>query len=382
MRVLIVRGFPDQLNIDSYNVQEIGLAAALRRQGVETDIVFYGGKNTKEQTLADGTTIYWLQGWNIVKNGVMPALKALAAGYDVLQVNEYDQLQSWLIYTFWNKPCVIYHGLYASLWTRGYNKKCAVFDHLFLPFSGRAKRRVPCLTKSPLSAQTLRDKGFQLADSVGVGLNPAPFLPTREEITNARTQHATHDRIELAYIGKLEPRRSSDLLVNLLGRLAADEDVKDRIHCTIIGTGEDSYVQQLMPEIERLSATGILEYRRKATQQELAHLYPQMDILLFPSRFEIFGMVLLEAMYHGCVCASSYNGGSATLIDDGIDGRIVQQFDEDAWLSAIKRLILQDAERSAMSLQAMNKIHEHFLWDALAASFIKTYQQAIENYRT
>lgn len=375
MRVLIVRGFPEQLNIDSYNVQEIGLAAALRRHGAEVDIVMFGGHEERQQSLDDGTTIYWLCGWNVVKNGIMPGLRHLAESYDVLQVHEYDQLQSWLVYSFWKKPCVIYHGLYASTWTKGYNKKCAVFDHLCLPFSGRGKMCVPCLTKSPLAAQFLQDKGFEIVGSAGVGLNPAPFLPD-EEIHCLRQHHQEAGRLELAYIGKLEPRRSTDLLLRLMSALAEDLTVKDRIHFTIIGKGESAYVDPLRPQMQALIDVDMLTYREQATQEELAHLYPEMDILLFPSQYEIYGMVLLEAMYHGLVCISSYNGGAATMIEDGVDGRVLQSFDDQEWLQAIRETILQDADRAQMSARAMNKIRERFLWDALAETFIDAYQRA------
>lgn len=376
MKVLIVRGFPEQLHIDSYNVQEIGLAAAHRRRGVEADIVMFGGHDERQQVLGDGTVIYWLRGTNLVKNGIMPSLKQLAENYDVLQVHEYDQLQSWLVYSFWNKPCVVYHGLYASTWTKGYNKKCAVFDHLFLPFSRRGMKNVPCLTKSPLAADFLRNKGFQIVDSVGVGLNSAPFL-FDEEIRALRQQHATQGRVELAYIGKLEPRRSTDFLLRLMTQLAVDPKVKEQIHFTLIGKGEASYVEPLMPEIEQLSAAGMLTYRERATQEELAQLYPTMDILLFPSQYEIYGMVLLEAMYHGLVCVSSYNGGSATMIEDGVDGRVLDKFDETEWMHAIKDLVLNDDNREQMSANAMKKIRTGFLWDALADTFIDSYQRAL-----
>lgn len=381
MKVLIVRGFPEQLNIDSYNVQEIGLAAALRRRGVEADIVMFGGHEERQLTLDDGTIIYWLRGRNIVKNGIMPSLKKLAENYDVLQVHEYDQLQSWIVYTFWDRPCIVYHGLYASDWTKGYNTKCAVFDHYFLRFSGKGKRNTPCLTKSPLAAQFLTDRGFKIVNSVGVGLNPAPFL-SDEEIQTMRQQHRTEGCLELAYIGKLEPRRSTDFMLRLMTQLAADPEIQNRIHFTAIGTGEKEYVSQVMPDIERLQAMGILTYREKATQSELAQLYPTMDILLFPSQYEIYGMVLLEAMYHGLVCISSYNGGSTTMIEDGVDGRVLQQFDENAWYQAIKDVILQDAEREQMSIKAMDKIRSRFLWDALAETFVQTYQRALEADRS
>ena len=41
MKILIVRTFPDILNLNSYNVQEVGLAKALTLKGHQCDIVLY-----------------------------------------------------------------------------------------------------------------------------------------------------------------------------------------------------------------------------------------------------------------------------------------------------------------------------------------------------
>ena len=43
MKILIVRSFPDILNLNAYNVQEIGLAKALTSKGLECGIVLYNG---------------------------------------------------------------------------------------------------------------------------------------------------------------------------------------------------------------------------------------------------------------------------------------------------------------------------------------------------
>ena len=44
MKILIVRTYPDILDLHSYNVQEIGLAKELTARGNQCDIVLYGGK--------------------------------------------------------------------------------------------------------------------------------------------------------------------------------------------------------------------------------------------------------------------------------------------------------------------------------------------------
>ena len=85
MKILIVRTFPDILNLESYNVQEIGLAKALCLKGHHCDIVLYHGKNKdkvqeyrfENQGKEYHFIIYWLKGIGFLKNGYMPSLKKI-----------------------------------------------------------------------------------------------------------------------------------------------------------------------------------------------------------------------------------------------------------------------------------------------------------------
>ena len=42
--------------------------------------------------------------------------------YDILQVHEYDQIFSWMLYSRLKLPTVIYHGPYFHEYARGYKK--------------------------------------------------------------------------------------------------------------------------------------------------------------------------------------------------------------------------------------------------------------------
>lgn len=372
MRVLIVRGFPEKLNLSGYNVQETGLASALRRKGMICDIVFFGGKEPDHvQQLADGTKIYWLHGKNIAKNGIMPGVRKLADGYDVIQVHEYDQLQSWLSYTFWKKPVVVYHGPYYDAFNRGYNAKCRVFDHSLLLCSGRAKRSVHCLAKSPLAAKFLQDKGFRHVLSVGVGFDAAAMDTVVE--SSPVSDAMPDDKINLFYVGKLEERRNIPFLLKVIEKVS---EQREDLHATVVGTGDAAYVAKVQPAMRRLEERGVLTYIPKAQQRELASAYRKADIFLFPTNYDIFGMVLLEAMYYGCVCVSSENGGSTTLIYEN-NGIVIRDFEAASWASRIMDLVKDPQRMQRMKEAATATVRDHFQWDALADQFIRTYEEAV-----
>ncbi len=115
VKILIIRTFPSILDPEGYNIQEVGLAKALVRAGQRCDVVLYNAHNgNNKKTLrvpdSDGgiVNVYMRQGIGILKNGFFPGLSKLVKDYDIIQVNEYDQITSWFYYAFKkDRPVVI-----------------------------------------------------------------------------------------------------------------------------------------------------------------------------------------------------------------------------------------------------------------------------------
>lgn len=373
MKILIVRPWPYELNLKGYNVQETGLARALVRRGHTCGIVLYRKKGKSySELLEEGIVVYHLRGFNILKNGIFIGLSKIAKKYDIIQTNEYDQIQSWMLYrkcskkTGNGKRIVVYHGPYYDEFNKGYNLRCKLFDILFLSRSSRKLAGVVCMTKSPQAADFLKSKGFTNVRAVGVGIDPKPF--ENVEIIDQRIK-LPENKINILYVGKIEERRNIDFLLSLYEELSLD----DRFYFTIIGNGEKEYVSKMMPQIMELEKRGCLQYFEKASQQELSKVYQASDIMLFPSNYDIFGMVLLEAMYFGCIVISSNNGGSGTLISSGDDGVICNSFDKKEWISHVHNIIADHDKMTAMKDKASKKIREHYTWDKIAAEFESEY---------
>lgn len=379
MKVLIVRTFPDILNLNTYNVQEIGLAKALACKGLECSVALYHGKNPdKEERVTfvkDGReyayTIYWLKGFGFYKNGFMPSVYRLIPDYDVIQVHEYDQIMSWMLYTRQKKPTLIYHGPYYHPYARGYNLKCKVFDQLF--FRWRRHDQVVALTKSELAAGFLRNKGFRHVHAVGVGVDPDKFrIGEQEEV--ACLLDRDESRFRLLYVGKIEERRNVYFLVELFEKM---QEKHENLQLVIVGDGEEEYVRAFLERIDKWIQKGKIIYFKKASQKELALLYSNVDLFVFTSNYEIFGMVLLEAMYFGLPVISSANGGASVLIRDGINGYMMEGFEAEKWECALERLLEDRALYERMKRAAHDRITEHFFWDRLADRFIAGYEEAV-----
>ena len=377
MKILIVRTFPDIMNTEGYNVQEIGLARALIVAGNVCDIILYNGKNkdrVQECTFEENGKIYyyriyWLRGYNLLKNGFMPSAEKIIRQYDVIQVDEYDLIYSWRLYTWQIRPTVVYHGLYYSEYTRGYNLKCRVFDQMFLRWHRHDK--VIALTKSEKATEFLRGKGFKHVHTAGVGLDIRQFENRGEKVTCPISPKG--NKFRLLYVGKIEERRNSLFLLDVFQKLK--EKVKN-VELVVIGSGEKDYLKAFGEKAQEMIANGDLTYLKRASQRELALVYENCDLLLFPSNYEIFGMVLLEAMYFGLPVVSSDNGGSGTLIKDGENGRILHDFRTQSWTEAVEELLINQEKYNDMKEKAAHTIREGFLWEHLADKFIAAFEEA------
>ena len=378
MKILIVRTFPDIMNIESYNVQEIGLAKALIMAGNVCDIILYHGKSKdhiQEYTFkSDGKAytfkIYWLHGYNLIKNGFMPSAKKIIKQYDVIQVDEYDLVYSWWLYTKQIRPTVVYHGLYYSEYTKGYNLKCRVFDQLFLRW--RRHDRVVALTKSEKASDFLRKKGFQYVHTVGVGIDETQFENSENGMACPIEEKA--EKFRLLYVGKIEERRNSLFLLDVFQKLI---NRVNNVELIVIGTGEEHYLSMFEKKAQAMIANGNMTYLKRASQKELALVYQNCDLFLFPSNYEIFGMVLLEAMYFGLPVVSSDNGG-ASVIKDEENGRIIDDFQIESWVCAIEELIKNKEKYTTIRERASRTIREKFLWNHLADKFLEAYKEATE----
>ncbi len=378
MKILIVRTFPNVINPDSYNVQEIGLAKALTRKNQECGIVFYNGNQPDiiekiDVDCEDGKkeiTVYRLKSYNFLKNGFFPSLKKIAKEYDVIQVHEYDQITSWLFYAWSRKKVVIYHGPYYHSFNKGYNLKCKIFDHTFLWLKN--KPEVLSFTKSNAAADFLKQKGFQNVIPVGVGLDTEVFSEFELKEDKSKQDVRKGNTFTWIYVGKLEPRRNTLFLLEIMKELS--KRYSD-MRFIIVGNGEADYKKACIDRMIPLMNERKLTYIEAASQEGLKALYKTADAMLFPSLYEIFGMVLMEAIYFELPVITSANGGADTLFRNGENSMIVDDFIIDNWMEAAERLY-KDKD---LYQKIKNNLHldkdKRLSWDTVAEKMLRAYAE-------
>lgn len=373
MKILIIRTYPDEINIKNYNCQELGLAKALVKKGNICDIVLYTTKNKNygEEIIVEDNKkihIYYLKAKEILKNVFFDKtdLKNIIKDYDIVQVAEYDQIGNIQIKKI-AKKMIIYHGPYSSKFTKGYNLKCKISD--FICMFNKDYKDTPCITKSKLAEEFIRKKGFKNVTTIGVGLDNARLNEHENKnfkVIELENLKRDEDLRYLLYIGRIERRRNTLFLVKLLHEISK---TKNNVKLILIGKGEKDYIAKVKKEIEKYNLEDKIIYIEKMPQEELSNIYRISDIFLLPTEYEIFGMVLLEAMYLGLPVITTYNGGSSTIIENKKNG-FIEQIDIEKW----KNIILKNLTNKEISANAKQTIENDYTWDMLCKKFIKLYR--------
>lgn len=89
---------------------------------------------------------------------------------------------------------------------------------------------------------------------------------------------------------------------------------------------------------------------------DMKSLYEHSSIFVLSSRYEGFGMVLIEAMSQGCACiACDYKGRQREIIQDDSQGIVCPADEVEALASAIKRMITDNEYREECQRNAIER---------------------------
>jgi glycogen synthase len=141
-------------------------------------------------------------------------------------------------------------------------------------------------------------------------------------------------------------------------------------HCT----SEEMTRWWLPAELESHRAS--VHFTGWLTPDELGDWYSAADILVVPSWYEPFGMVVLEGMLHGLAVAAANVGGPAEILDHDRTGLLFPARDAAALGDSIVRLARDHGLRRRLGGAAAAHVREHWLWPKIIVKVRRVYHEA------
>ncbi len=215
------------------------------------------------------------------------------------------------------------------------------------------------------------------------GVDTCHFYPIPADEAKEYIGISPQDRM-LLFVGRIEPLKGVDTLIQALGLMAKENNLADHQLClTIIGGDPHVSREEMSDEMSRLKSMStdngldeFVAFLGRRSQETLPYYYSAADVVIMPSHYESFGMVALEAMACGTPVVASQVGGLAFLVQDGETGYHINVGDMDA-LSDRLTTLLEDRElHQRLSQQAAN-FAQDYAWKNVARQMIALYQDVL-----
>jgi glycosyltransferase involved in cell wall biosynthesis len=186
-----------------------------------------------------------------------------------------------------------------------------------------------------------------------------------EEKQNLRQELGISEKHMILAIGQMIHRKGFDILLKAAKNLDPDTGIY-----FVGGEAKEEYIT-LTKELN-LQNVHFLGFQKKDV---LAKYYKASDVFVLPTREDIWGLVINEALAYGLPTITTDRCvAGLELIEDGVNGYVVPAEDVDALSEKIKAVLASDLE--AMGKAALEKVRPYTL-----ENMAKTHAKIFESGR-
>ncbi len=209
---------------------------------------------------------------------------------------------------------------------------------------------------------------YNAIDTETFGQAAATLAPQHAELRQAC---GVHTPFAILYAGQLIPRKG---LQDLLRALA----ILQREDITLVVAGSGPGESQCRDLGDALGISVYVRYAGFVSRTDLPRYYAMADLMALPSREEVWGLVINEALACGTpVLTTEAAGAAPDLIQPGVNGYAVPPANPEAIADALARHFSPGADRDAMSEAARRSIAPHTIKRA-AGAFEEAVRLAME----
>ena len=134
----------------------------------------------------------------------------------------------------------------------------------------------------------------------------------------------------------------------------------------------DQYLADVVPAVLRAR----IDVRGRVPDAELCEAYRRSALAVFPSRYESFGLVVLEALVHGIPVVASRVGGIPEVMDERM-GRLVNPGDATELAHAVVDMMADDDGRARAGTAGAEHVRLHFTVDHMVDRALDAYGTAL-----
>lgn len=230
------------------------------------------------------------------------------------------------------------------------------------------------IAPSETVAKLLKERGVQTrTEVIPTGVATDVCAEGNREVFRNQI-NLPQDAFVVGHVGRMATEKNLDFLAKTVVKFLHR---RPDGYFLLVGVGP------MKEEIKKILASEGLLHRFRCTgllhRKALGSAYKAMDVFAFSSHTETQGMVLAEAMAFGIPVVAIDASGVREVVEDGINGRLISDDDEDefasalAWIASVPAAVRKQLTENARLTAAKCDIR------LTARNAIKLYESLIEN---
>ena len=200
-------------------------------------------------------------------------------------------------------------------------------------------------------------------------MDTAEFRPKPSERERLRAELGfTGEDVVLGYVGRLHTTKGIPMLLDVFEQLRRENS---RLKLLVVGPGP---LRSAIAERARASS-GTIKLLEPQPFNKVASLLNVLDVFVFPSSGESFGIALLEAMACGLPSVAFGRWGVKEFVADGDTGLLADTTAD--FVEKLRRLTSDGTLRERLGQAARKSTEEKFSWPYIAAETVEFYRELI-----
>ena len=192
-------------------------------------------------------------------------------------------------------------------------------------------------------------------------------LDTVQKEIALRRMYAPNGEHLLLYVGRITHEKGVHVLINAMPAIL--EEFPDTKLLIAVKNG-----RRLAPLAESLGVSHAVQFLGYISDERRDHLYQVVDAAVFPSLYEPFGIVALEAMGLGCNVIASHVGGLSEVVQHREDGLTIYPDDPGSIAWAVRELFRDPLAAERRRERARQKVIEKYSWQNVAESTARLFE--------
>lgn len=219
---------------------------------------------------------------------------------------------------------------------------------------------------------------FQLPhDKVTVipnGVNVANFQTGSDN--ERRSYYAAPDEKIVFYVGRLVKEKGVQVLLD-----AAPQILAHHPQTKFIIAGKGPHLDALKRQAEVLGIANRVYFTGYINDNVRNSLYSWSDVAVFPSLYEPFGIVALEAMAARTPVVVSDCGGISEIVRHGVDGLKASTGNSHSLAENILAILKRPELGEQLKENAYRRVLQEFNWQHIARQTISVYKEVLDAQR-